>query len=245
MKVKTKNSAFSYTISLHVIFVLGLLIPMVSLVHKDMPMEDGIIQFVEISFQDGDMDPSSAGSMEEMEKKVKEKVEAETKKEEQPTLKEEKNSIVDEVNSVEVNMEGGIPESATSQSIETVEEGTETDVENVVVKLEEEEGNRRMDVTGESLANMEFEGEGVFGRKIAYHADIAKLAEQEGRVVVNLCISRSGRVTHLAFNESESSIDDTEYVIELMRVAGKYRFEKDYNAPVSQCGKLSFIFKFN
>ena len=90
---------------------------------------------------------------------------------------------------------------------------------------------------------MDFEGEGVFGRKIIYFANISKLAEKEGRVVVNLCIDRTGSVTHIAFNRNESTLSDASYLRKVMKVATKYRFEADYTAPKSQCGKLTFIFK--
>ena len=107
------------------------------------------------------------------------------------------------------------------------------------------EGETGEEITGFALANMDFEGEGIFGRQVVYHANISKLAEKEGRVVVNLCISRIGLVTHVAFNREASTLTESAYVKEVMRVAAKYRFEKDYTAPELQCGKLSFIFKFN
>lgn len=107
------------------------------------------------------------------------------------------------------------------------------------------EGDEGEKMTGKKLGKMDFDGEGVFGRKVIHRADVKKITEKEGKVVINLCINREGFVTHVAFNRESSSIDDSEYVKKAMDVASDYLFEKDYTAPDTQCGKLTFIFHIN
>jgi hypothetical protein len=89
---------------------------------------------------------------------------------------------------------------------------------------------------------MNFDGDGIFGRRVIYRADVKKITEREGTVVINLCVDRRGLVTHAAFNKDNSSIHDSEYVRRAMDVASDYLFEKDFSAPATQCGKLTFIF---
>ena len=104
------------------------------------------------------------------------------------------------------------------------------------------EGDAGKEITGKELGEMDFDGEGIFGRKVIYRADVKKITEREGTVVVNLCVDRMGLVTHVAWNKESSTITDPEYIRRAMDVASDYLFEKDYSAPATQCGKLTFIF---
>lgn len=129
--------------------------------------------------------------------------------------------------------------------VEVEEVADEAPAEEVVEEVAEGdkgEGKKGEKMTGKKLGTMDFDGEGVFGRKVIHRADVKKITEKEGTVVINLCIDRLGKVTHVAFNREASSIDDSEYVKRAMDVASDYLFEKDYSAPTTQCGKLSFIF---
>lgn len=125
-----------------------------------------------------------------------------------------------------------------------LEEVTEEVIEDSALESdsEEGEGDEGEHITGEELGKMNFDGDGVFGRKVIYRADVKKITEREGSVVINLCVDRKGHVTHVAFNKENSSIHDARYVKKAMEVAADYRFEKDYSAPASQCGKLTFTF---
>lgn len=253
MKQKKDKRAMVISFTIHMIVLLLAIFPMISMIKTDDadPFEN--YQIIEIAFENGDMSPASAstqkGSPElKVEEVVKEK-EVETKEsvasEETTVLKNEDLSFEEDT---EVTMEEG--EMHDDIPIAEVEaEKVESTVENTDIGgdelADEGEGEIGEAITGESLANMEFEGEGVFGRKIIYHANISKLAKEEGRVVVNLCINRAGIVTHIAFNKEASTISNPVYVRKVMTVAGKYRFEEDYTAPQTQCGKLSFIFEYN
>jgi len=174
-----------------------------------------------------------------------------------PILTEDVNEdiTVEEVPEIEVE------EVVLEKPVEKVEEPTHEVVEEVVevenakpaVEVgdnekndsEAGEGDEGEKMTGKKLGKMDFDGEGVFGRKVIHRADVKKITEKEGKVVINLCINKEGFVTHVAFNRESSNIDDSEYVKRAMDVASDYLFEKDFSAPDTQCGKLTFIFHIN
>ncbi len=90
----------------------------------------------------------------------------------------------------------------------------------------------------------DFSGDGLFTRKVVYRADVKKLTQEEGKIVINLCVSQQGAVIFTEYNADESTITDIDLVVKAKKAAAKYKFEKDYTAPTKQCGKLTFSFKF-
>lgn len=254
MKKGKNKKAMMISFVLHLSLILLAVIPMISMMKGDSEDLFENYQLIEIAFENGDMSPASAstkpGKPEIVEnkktKKEEVKVNVKNASEETTVLKNEDVSFEEDV---EVVMEEGRQDKdlpiaeveqeeivATAETIELLGGDELSD---------EGEGDIGESMTGEALANMEFEGEGVFGRQIIYHANISKMAKKEGRVVVNLCIDRAGDVTHIAFNRDASSLTDSEYIMQVMKVAAKYKFEADYTAPRTQCGKLTFIFEFN
>jgi len=242
------------TMLAHVTLVLIGIFPLISMMRNSESLIPENYQVIEIAFENGDMSPASASTKpletKEIEKVIiEEQVEEIQEKQavkETTVLKNEEISFEEEV-PVEMK-EGSMNESvpvAEKEVKEVVEEVVDVSTESGDSDSEAGEGEVGEAITGYALANMDFEGEGVFGRKIIYHANISRLAKKEGRVVVNLCINRAGNVTHIAFNKDASSLTNSIYVREVMRVATKYRFEADYTAPKVQCGKLTFIFEFN
>ncbi len=89
----------------------------------------------------------------------------------------------------------------------------------------------------------DFPGDGLFNRKVIYRADVKKVTSEEGKIVIDLCVNRDGRVVYSKFNKGASSIKTMSVIRKAMDIAQKYRFEKDYTAPDKQCGKLTFIFE--
>lgn len=99
------------------------------------------------------------------------------------------------------------------------------------------------DVTpGDGDDGMDFSGNGIFGRRVIYRADVKKLAQEKGKIVVNLCVNRTGRVVYAENNEELSTIKTASLVKKTVATTKKYRFDKDYTAKVKECGKLTFIF---
>jgi len=105
------------------------------------------------------------------------------------------------------------------------------------------EGDSGEHITGKALGEKDFGGEGDFGRKVIYRAPIANAAKESGVVTVNVCINRAGRVTHAIVYKAGTTIKNKKYIDQAKSIATQYRFEKDYTAPTTQCGRLTFIFK--
>jgi len=95
---------------------------------------------------------------------------------------------------------------------------------------------------GEGDQGMDFSGEGIFGRKVTYRADIKHLTETQGKIVINLCVNQEGRVVYGEANEDLTTIERQDLVDKTVKATKRYRFERDYNAPKKQCGKMTFIF---
>ena len=90
---------------------------------------------------------------------------------------------------------------------------------------------------------MDFSGDGLLNRPVIYRADVKKLTKEEGKIVVNICVSRSGRVVYAKYNEEESTITTTTIIRKAVATAQKYKFKRDSSLPNKQCGKLTFIFE--
>jgi hypothetical protein len=252
MKKERNRTALIVSVALHSTLLLLALLPLISMIGIQDLEESRYVSIIEIAFENGDMSPASASTKpgEKQVKTVKEIQEVVVEENRQPVEEDVtvlKNEEISKVEEASVIMEEGTQEDLPVAEVER--EATE-ETENIKDEhggdelADKGEGEIGESITGEALANMEFEGDGVFGRQIVYHANISRLAEREGRVVVNLCINRAGDVTHVAFNREASTLTESGYVREVMKVASRYRFEADYTAPRTQCGKLTFIFEF-
>ena len=90
----------------------------------------------------------------------------------------------------------------------------------------------------------EMAGDGIFNRKVIYRADVKKITRQEGKIVVNLCINRDGRVVMAKAEKDECTIKDNSIIRKAVDLTTKYRFARDTSAPYKQCGKLTYIFEY-
>jgi hypothetical protein len=95
---------------------------------------------------------------------------------------------------------------------------------------------------GDGDDGMDFSGNGIFGRRVTYRANVKKLAQEQGKIVVNLCVNRTGHVVYAENNAELSTIKTKSLVQKTINATKKYRFDKDYTAAVKECGKLTFIF---
>ncbi len=87
------------------------------------------------------------------------------------------------------------------------------------------------------------EGDGVITRKVIYRENIAGVAKESGRITLNICIDRQGRVVYVAYDPEKTTIADNEIIRQASHLAARYRFEAKYNAPKKECGQLTFIFR--
>ena len=90
---------------------------------------------------------------------------------------------------------------------------------------------------------MDFSGDGLLNRPVIYRADVKKLTKEEGKIVVDICVSRAGRVVYAKYNEDKSTITTMSIIRKAVATAQKYKFKRDSSLPNKQCGRLSFIFE--
>ncbi len=89
------------------------------------------------------------------------------------------------------------------------------------------------------------EGDGIITRKVTYRENIAGVAKVNGRITLDICIDRQGRVISVAFDPEKTTITDSEIIRQASHLAARYRFEAKYNAPKRECGQLTFIFRID
>ncbi len=87
------------------------------------------------------------------------------------------------------------------------------------------------------------EGDGIITRKVIYRENITGVAKESGKITLDICIDRQGRVINVAFDPNNTSITDNEIIRQASHLAARYRFEAKYNGPQRECGKLTFIFR--
>ena len=98
---------------------------------------------------------------------------------------------------------------------------------------------------GEGMEGEDFTGTAIFNRKVIYRPDIKKIVKKQGRIAINLCINREGRVILVKYDKENSTIRDTDNIRKTLEATKKYKFERDYTVPKQQCGKLTFIIDKN
>ena len=94
---------------------------------------------------------------------------------------------------------------------------------------------------GEGKSGDDFTGTAIFDRKVIYRPDIKKIVKKKGRIAINLCINREGRVILVKYDKKKSTITDTDNIRKTLEATKLYRFETDYTVPKEQCGKITFI----
>jgi hypothetical protein len=97
-------------------------------------------------------------------------------------------------------------------------------------------------MAGDGGAGDGLEGDGIITRRIIYHENISRLAKENGRIVLNICINRQGRVEYVGYDADKTTIIDKATIREATLIASRYRFEENYSAPKRECGQLTFIF---
>lgn len=85
------------------------------------------------------------------------------------------------------------------------------------------------------------EGSGALTRAVIDRGNTKKLAQQNGTLILKICINRRGVVTHAEWDKEASSIKDSGIARTALDNVLKYRFETDRNAPTKECGRLTYI----
>jgi hypothetical protein len=89
------------------------------------------------------------------------------------------------------------------------------------------------------------EGDGIITRKVIYRENITSVAKMNGRVTLDICIDREGKVIYAAYDPEKTTITDNEIIKQATYLAVRYRFEAKYNAPKKEWGELTFIFRID
>ncbi|MBT8220977.1 MAG: hypothetical protein KJP00_14200 [Bacteroidia bacterium] len=89
------------------------------------------------------------------------------------------------------------------------------------------------------------EGTGVLTRAVIARGDTKSLAKVNGTLILKICINKRGLVTYAEWDKEQSSIKDPDIARAALDNVINYRFEKDYNAPSKECGRLTYIFEVN
>ena len=89
------------------------------------------------------------------------------------------------------------------------------------------------------------EGDGIITRKVIYRENITSVAKMNGRVTLDICIDRAGKVIYAAYDPEKTTITDNEIIKQATHLAIRYRFEAKYNAPKKEWGELTFIFRID
>ncbi len=98
--------------------------------------------------------------------------------------------------------------------------------------------------TGSNAETGEVKGaQGLFGRPVVYRPDIKSLTEKNGKIRVELCVNRDGKVVSTKYMKQGSTIKDERLIKNALIMAKKYRFDRDYTAPAKHCGELTFVFE--
>ena len=84
-------------------------------------------------------------------------------------------------------------------------------------------------------------GQGLGSRTLARQPNILILSDEEGDVVIDICVSRGGRVIDATFNEAESTLLRKSLVSLAIRKAKDFWFEK--SDLIEQCGEIRFKIK--
>lgn len=194
---------------------------------NEMQLEDQI-SYMEIQFTNSSKSSGMGSTKKNLEKTPKEKATARAI--EDKVVKVEPLEEVENVKISEVEKKQAIKVKDDTESASSKTEG---------------DGDSGKMLTGVALGKLDFDGDGIFGRKVIYHAPIKKIAEQDGRIAINMGISRAGKVVGAAINKEHSTITDRNLLIKALEMALKYKFEADYTAPRVQYGKFTFIFDLN
>jgi hypothetical protein len=89
------------------------------------------------------------------------------------------------------------------------------------------------------------EGDGIITRKIIYRENITGAAKISGRITLNVCIDRQGKVVYAGYDPEKTTITDKEIIKQATHLALRYRYEAKYTAPKRECGQLTFIFSID
>lgn len=105
-------------------------------------------------------------------------------------------------------------------------------------------GDADSDGQGDSGTDgLSFDGDGLLTRKVVYRANLDDIIKKSGKIVINLCVNRDGKVIYNKVDRAKSDRFSSSVLRDAEKAAGRYRYERDYTVAERQCGRLTFIVK--
>ena len=97
------------------------------------------------------------------------------------------------------------------------------------------------DISIDEDLTLEISGQGLGNRKLLKQPNILILSDEDGEVVIDICVSRGGRVVDATFNQDLSTLNRKSLVSLAIRKAKDFWFEK--SDLREQCGVMKFKIK--
>jgi len=136
-------------------------------------------------------------------------------------------------------------ESSGNESAEIIGIQTE-ELDSVVIEPEPELDPRLLDnseneiIIDEDLT-LVITGQGLGSRELLRKPNILILSDEEGEVVIDICVSRGGRIVSTQYNETASTLQRKSLVSLALRKSKDFWFEK--SDLIEQCGRIVFKVK--
>ncbi len=255
---KNRKKGLYLTFFFHAILIGAALIPFLGRDAEDQPQYEAaiVVDFSDFSSAASTSAPKRTKKVKKQQKQVEKKVEQEKPKPEQKTKPLNTDELFEDPlpESEEPADEIDIPdpepvmpvieevdtEEAAEEEGEIAEEASESGDGNDGDRGEGDHGD--MDA-GEGEGVDDFGGDGIFNRRVIKRGNVKSVTEQEGKIVINLCVNNEGRVTYADVDKAKSTIKNDYVLSKAEYCANQYIFERDYSVPKKQCGTLTFVFK--
>ena len=244
----TRNKSFEWSFGLHAGILLIAFLPFAHKAMEKKPLE----YIVEIGYME-ELQEVASGSEglqarspvfnEEpeptMDKPAEEPIPVdETEPVEQTTIAENDSEVISDVTAEDATDVVASETSASGSDTETNASGGGNGS-----PIEGDQDGAAMD--GDGGGGDGLEGDCIITRKVIYRENITSVAKMNGRVTLDICIDRAGKVIYAAYDPEKTTITDNEIIKQATHLAIRYRFEAKYNAPKKEWGELTFIFRID
>jgi len=244
----TRNKSFEWSFGLHAGILLIAFLPFAHKAMEEKPLE----YILEIGYMEEPQEMASGSEglqarspiyNEEPEPTTDQPAEEpipidETEPVEETTVAENNSEVISDVTSEEATDIVASESSASGSDTETNANGGGNGS-----PIEGNQDGAAMD--GDGGGGDGLEGDGIITRKVIYRENITSVAKVNGRVTLDICIDREGKVIYAAYDPEKTTITDTEIIKQATYLAVRYRFEAKYNAPKKEWGELTFIFRID
>ena len=241
----TRNKSFEWSLGIHGAFLLLGLLPLAHQVAIEEPIEYQVeLGFIEMP----ETKMSGSEGLESRSNVYNEKPEPTTDAPEKAPIPVETSepveqvTVAEEVSEIEsdVTAESDTDVVASESNTHGSDSETHANGGGAGSPLEGDTDGGAM--AGDGGAGDGLDGDGIITRKIIYREDIGRIAKVSGRIVLDLCINRQGKVEYVAYNSNKTTITDRDLIRQATNIAARYRYEANYTGPKRDCGQLTFIF---